>query len=145
MYIRTIGQTHQHSGQTHQCIYHLYMYVISLVPPTAIATSVSALGPPVAGYNFTLSCTVTLTAGLLGPPLVVWVDASGQQISSTEDITLGDPAILGQVTNRTLNFDPIRTSDGGTYTCLATLSSSALATPLNISTAYTVRVQQSKI
>ena len=40
------------------------------VPQTAIMTSVSSLGPAVAGYNFTLTCMVTLIEGLQGTPNV---------------------------------------------------------------------------
>jgi hypothetical protein len=118
---------------------------IILVPANAIETSVNAIGPPVAGYNFTLTCTIRQTEGLLGIPSVLWVDADGQQINSTEDIVLSNPVTSDQTTNLTLYFDPIRTSDEGTYTCLATLSSSALITPLNSSALYMLTVQQSEI
>lgn len=87
---------------------------------------------------------MTLTEGLLGIPSVVWIDSNGQQINSANDIVLSDPMTLGQITNLTLYFDPIRATDGGTYTCMTTLSSSALGTPLNTSSIYIVSVQQSK-
>lgn len=116
-----------------------------IVLPSSIQTSISAIGPPVAGYNFTLICTVTLTEGLTGIPSVEWMDSGGQQINSVNDLVLSDPMTSGQMTNRTLYFDPIRTSDGGTYTCVATVPSPALAMPLNMSAVYVISVLLSKI
>ncbi len=87
---------------------------------------------------------MTQTEGLVGTPSIVWMDSLGQQITSTGDIILSDPVTSGQATSQILYFDPIRTSDEGTYTCMAMLSSSALTTPLNSSTTNVVTVQQSK-
>ena len=107
-------------------------------------TSISSIGQPVAGYNFTLICSVTLIDGLTGMPTVTWIDSSDQQITSAGDLTVNNPMIAGLQTNRTLYFDPIRTRDMGTYTCVATLPSPALSTPLNTSALYTINVQLSK-
>ena len=114
------------------------------VPVTSIETSVSSIGLPVAGYNFTLVCTVTVTEGLLGTPAVWWVDGDGQQISSAGDIVLYDPVTSGLTTNLTLYFDPIRTRDEGSYTCMATVSSPARMGVLNASSMYLIDVQLSK-
>ena len=114
------------------------------VPVTSIETSVSFIGLPVAGYNFTLVCTVTLTEGLLGTAAVWWVDGDGQQIRSAGDIVLYDPMTSGLTTNLTLFFDPIRTRDEGSYMCMATVSSPARMNVLNASSVYLVDVQLSK-
>ncbi len=74
----------------------------------------------------------------------MWIDSSGQQITSAGDIIVSNPMISGLQTNRSLYFDPIRTRDGGTYTCAATLPSPVLSTPLNTSAIYTINVQLSK-
>lgn len=107
-------------------------------------TSISSIGPPVAGYNFTLICTVTLTEGLLDTPAVQWVDSDGQLIMSAEDIVVHDPLTSGRVTNLTLFFDPIRTRDEGTYICVASVSSSALSGVRNSSASTTIDVLLSK-
>ena len=107
-------------------------------------TSVSSIGPSVAGYNYTLVCTVTLIEGMLGAPNIWWTNTNGRLITSSGDIILHDPLTSGLTTTLTLYFDPIRTTDEGTYNCMASVSSPALATPLNSSTAYIVNVLLSK-
>lgn len=114
------------------------------VPDTSIETSISSIGLPVAGYNFTLVCTVTLPEGLLGTPSVWWMDSDGQQIRSAGDIIIYDPVMSGRTTNLTLYFDPIRTRDEDIYICMATVSSPAHMGVLNASSAYNIDVQLSK-
>ena len=107
-------------------------------------TSISADGPSVAGYNFTLTCLVMIVEGL-DMPSVLWVDSKGQSISSNEDIVLGDLISSGRIMSRTLYFDPVRTSDKGTYTCEAALFSSSLNIQLNSSASFNLDVQLSKM
>ena len=107
-------------------------------------TLISSIGSPVAGYNYTLICTVTLTEGLLDTPTIWWVDRNGQLITSAGDVILYDPLTSGLTTNLTLYFDPIRTRDEGTYICIASVSSPALSGVLNSSAVYAIDVQQSK-
>ena len=107
-------------------------------------TSILSIGPSVAGYNYTLTCTVTLIEGMLATPNIWWTNANGQLISSSVDIILHDPLTTGLTTNLTLYFDPIRTVDGGTYVCLTSVSSPALATPLNSSATHIISVLLSK-
>lgn len=114
------------------------------VPDTSIETSIDSIGLPVAGYNFTLVCTVILPDGLLGIPTVWWVNDDGHQIRSAGDIVLYDPVMSGLTTNLTLYFDPIRTRDEGSYTCMATVSSPAHMGVLNATSVYSIDVQLSK-
>ena len=108
-------------------------------------TAISTLGSPVAGYNFTLTCTVTVTEGLTEIPIITWVDSSGQSLNSTGDLIVLEQVSSRQATNRTLYFDPLRTSDEGAYRCIVTLSSPALTLPLNSSATYLIDAQQSKL
>ena len=64
---------------------------------------------------------------------------------SEDDIILSSPVTSDQTTNLTLFFDPIRTVDEDTYTCVAILFSSSLDTTLNSSASLDLTVQQSKI
>ena len=107
-------------------------------------TLISSVGPPVAGYNYTLICTVTLTEGLLGTPTVEWIGRDGQLVVSAEDVIVYDPVTSGRTTNLTLFFDPIRTRDEGSYTCMATVSSPAHMGALNATSVYSIDVQLSK-
>lgn len=113
------------------------------VPPNPIENSINSDGPSVAGYNFTLTCTVMSIEGL-GTPNVLWVDAEGYPANSTDDILLGDLMTSGQITTRNLYFDPIRISDEGIYTCISTLYSPSLDSHLNSSASYELNVQLSK-
>lgn len=122
----------------------MYITPSVLVPETAVATSISSIGPSVAGYNYTLTCAVLLIEGILATPNIWWTNANGQVISSSGDIILYDPLTTGLTTNLTLYFDPIRTMDGGTYICMASVSSPALTTPLNSSTSHVISVLLSK-
>ena len=86
-----------------------------------------------------------MTEGLLGTPSVWWVGRDGQPITyNGDDVVIYDPVTSGLTTIVTLFFDPIRTRDEGTYTCMASLPSPALTTFLNSSTASFVDVQLSK-
>lgn len=107
-------------------------------------TSISSVGLPVAGYNYTLICTVTLIEGLLGTPTVEWVGSDGQIVVSAEDVIVYDPVTFGRTTNLTLFFDPIRNRDEGVYICMASVSSTALSGALNSSTTYFINVTLSK-
>ena len=107
-------------------------------------TSISPAGPPVAGYNFTLTCSTTKTVGLSGTPTLSWVNAGSQPITPTGDIMLGSETTSGLTTTRTLYFDPLRISDEGSYTCVAALMSPGLNATLSSSANYTITVQQSK-
>ena len=121
------------------------LYISPSVPANSIETSVSSVGPPVAGYNYSLICTLTLREGLLGTPMIWWVGRDGQPITSGGDVVIQDPVTSGLTTNLTLFFDPIRTRDEGTYTCMASLTSPALnATVLNSSSSSFINVQLSK-
>ena len=108
-------------------------------------TSINSLGLPVAGYNYTLICTVIVTEGLLGTPTVEWVGSDGQLVVSAEDVIVYDPVTSGRTTNLTLFFDPIRTRDEGVYMCVTSISSAALSGTLNSSTTYFINVLLSKL
>ena len=121
------------------------MYIFPSVPATSIETSVSSVGPPVAGYNYSLVCTLTLRAGLLGTPTLWWIGRDGEPISLGGDVVVLGPVMSGLTVSLTLFFDPIRTTDEGTYTCMASLSSPALNEVLNSSASSFVDIQLSKI
>lgn len=107
-------------------------------------TSISSIGPSVAGYNYTLTCTATLIKGMSGAPNIWWTDVDGQLVSSSGDIVLYDPLTTGLTTTLTLYFDPIRLMNGGMYICMASVQSLALTAPLNSSTSHVINVLLSK-
>lgn len=115
-----------------------------LAPSTVIATSITPIGPAVAGYNFSMTCSVTLTNGFSGIPTISWTNPQGQALVSSGDLVLQSTVTLNQVSSSTVHIDPIRTSDAGSYTCSATFTSVALSLRANSSASYIVQVQQSK-
>lgn len=113
------------------------------MPTTSVTTSISD-EPAFAGYNFTLTCTVTKTEGLSGTPSVSWVDADSQPIVESDNLYLSEQVTSGLTTTKSLYFDPLRLSDEGSYMCVASLSSSALSAPLSSTVTDFVDVQESK-
>lgn len=59
-------------------------------------------------------------------------------------MNLVGPTTDGQLTRLALNFDPLQSSDAGEYSCVATASSPALATPLTDSASWNIVIQDSK-
>ena len=99
--------------------YSLSLKLFSLVqPPTVAITQSPAIA--IAGESFTLTCTVTLTMGVLEQPAIEWIGLDDNDPGiAVGDVTadMGDASIY----TRTLTF-MLRTSHGGIYTCEATSS-----------------------
>ena len=106
--------------------------------------SVVSTALPVAGNNYTLTCTVTLTNGLSGFPEVMWLNSNGQEIVSEGDTTVYGPLTSGLITTLILEFDPLRIRDEGLYTCDAVYSSPILATEVNSSATEYIDVELGK-
>ena len=111
-----------------------------LVPPTALAASVSRSGIARARMTYNLTCTVSKTVdGLINSPAATWTTRG-------EEVTNGDGIAVSTMTNditsiSTLTFDPLRTSHNGIYSCVGTLTSPALFIPLMPSTVEILNVQ----
>lgn len=73
-----------------------------------------------AGQDLTLTCTVVSD----GPPHVRWIGPDGQPISR-EGITVSPHTASGLITTLQLMFLPLRTSHGGTYTCISSVDTSS--------------------
>ena len=102
--------------------------------------SITSEGMIVAGQNYTLICTATRQQALSVTPEIVWLDSAGNQLDSEEGITI---TVL-TTTNETvaeLEFNPLKTSKGGQYTCQAILESNAALAPLNKTATASVVVQ----
>ena len=85
--------------------------------------------------EYTLICRVISAEKLFSPPNIVWMD------SNRDNITVGPLMPEGAVTTRNLTFDPLRTSHGEIYTCMAniTIPEASVAVMSNNST--TINVQ----
>ena len=81
-------------------------------------------GAAIAGQQYRIVCTVAFPTGLTNPITVQWYGLDGR-ISSGGGITLGDTLMSATNITSSLEFDPLRTSHGGQFSCRATLTSSA--------------------
>ena len=109
------------------------------VPSTAISIYISRSGSLVAGSEFTLSCVVSeLVVGLTEMPSALWENFAGAQISS--EVVLESSRTDGMAM-AVLQFNPLKTSFSGGYTCRGTLVSPAKQTPLEEIAREDIRVQ----
>ena len=83
-------------------------------------------GVPVAGETFTLLCRVILPDGLTTQPQITWISPQGNTLTSEGELTVGNQLVVGnpsRLTTYIIQFSPLLTSHGGTYTCKATVNS----------------------
>jgi hypothetical protein len=74
---------------------------LSLLAVNLVAT-VTPIGTPTAGETFSLDCSVS---GIDDTATYQWFDSDGTQLTNTSE----------------LQFSPLRASEGGVYTCQATV------------------------
>ena len=74
------------------------------------------------GSNTTLTCVVISAFS----PSVQWLDKNNNLVTFSGDfIWMEEPYTIGRATYVHLNFDPIRSSHGGWYTCKSVISNPA--------------------
>ena len=91
---------------------HHSLYPSSLPTVSALAMNITSSGSPVAGQSYSLNCTGALVGNASIVSITTWSNATGG-IPSGNGIT---------VSGGILTFNPLRTSHGGQYSCLSTLS-----------------------
>ena len=90
-----------------------------------VSLSSSPLSPIVAGDSLTLTCSVTLPAGVTGTPDIQWEGPGVTLIPAA-------PTTSGQEVSSVLTLSAIATSQAGQYSCTATLSGSSISTALTV-------------
>ena len=85
----------------------------------------SPSSPIVAGDSLTLTCSITLPAGVIGIPDFQW---EGPGVTPTP----AAPTTSGQEVSSVLTLSAIATSQAGQYSCTATLSGSSVSTALTV-------------
>ena len=90
-----------------------------------ISLSSSPSSPIMVGDSVTLTCSVTLPAGVTGTPDFQW---EGPGVTPTP----AAPTTSGQEVFSVLTFSGIATSQTGQYSCNATLRDSSISTALNV-------------
>ena len=107
------------------------------LPPPVVTTS--SYGSTIAGSVYSLVCIVKVVDGLVVGPDVVWMKNGGVVVNRTN--TTLTRTVSGGHSTLNLTFNPLLTSHGGQYTCVATISVPQLSLNITNSSAVTVSVQ----
>lgn len=111
------------------------------VPETSVSLSINTLGNPIAGRMYNLFCITSVADGIQSTPILTWLDSNGYSVTTGDDITVGPPTAI----SLPLQFNILRESNSGTYTCSAILYSLALQVPLVITASFDMSVQRKKL
>ena len=98
------------------------------------------MGSDTAGQVYQLLCTVEVVEGLTVAPDVMWLDRTNVPVNQ-QDITVGERENMGNITNLTLTFNPLRTSHAGPYTCRASVTIAEVSINVNNDDMFSVNVQ----
>lgn len=82
-------------------------------------------GVAIAGQQYRIMCIVVFPLGLTNPITVQWYGSNGLIASSGGGITLGETLTYATNITSSLEFNPLRASHGGQFSCRATITSSA--------------------
>ena len=107
------------------------------LPPPVVTTL--SYGSSIAGSVYSLVCTVKVVDGLVVVPDMVWMKDGGALVNGTN--TTLTRTVSGGNSTLNLTFNPLLTSHGGQYTCVATISVPQLSLSVTKSSAVTVSVQ----
>ena len=108
----------------------------ALLPPVI---TTSSYGSTIAGSVYSLVCMVKVVDGLIVVPDVVWMMDGGILVNGTN--TTLTRTMSGGNSTLNLTFNPLLTSHGGQYTCVATISVPQLSLNITNLSAVTVSVQ----
>ena len=93
----------------------------SLTAPPAPQVIITPSGSSTAGSPYTLTCTVMVVNGLVVVPQVMWLK-NGSSVVVGNGISVTPGVVSANTTTLTLQFNPLHTSDGGQYFCIANVS-----------------------
>ncbi len=93
-------------------------------------------GPSTAGNVTTLTCSATLMQSLRGTLIMNWMTQVGTKIGNGTlvDVTVSSSGVA-------LTFDPLHSSHGGQYLCVASVNISAANVYISGNASYNITVQ----
>ena len=103
------------------------------LPPPSVNITVSEANPD-AGETYTLTCTAPAVENLVVMPILTWTDPLNGAVA-------GDQDDAGTTSTLTLMFNPLRTQQGGVYTCKADIVIDTISFELRANTSQSVNVQ----
>ena len=113
----------------------------SLTALPAPQVTITPSGSSTAGSPYTLTCTVMVVNGLVVVPQVMWLK-NGASVVVRNGISVTPGVVSANTTTLTLQFNPLHTSDGGQYSCIANVSLPVISiTRLYTNNTYTTIVQ----
>ena len=83
-------------------------------------------GDAIAGEMFTLFCRVAVSEVFVNQPEIVWLSPQGNTITTSDQVTVGIQELTGipsRLNTYTIQFNPLMTSNAGSYQCQATVMS----------------------
>ena len=117
----------------------------SLTALPAPQVTITPSGSSTAGSPYTLTCTVMVVNGLVVVPQVMWLK-NGARVVVGNGISVTPGVVSANTTTLTLQFNPLHTSDGGQYSCIANVSLPVISTTeLYTNNTYTTVVQSKPI
>ncbi len=97
----------------------IYPNLVCTVPITwgiaDIEPSISS--QPTEGYEYTYLCSIVLSDGLEAKPNLVWVGPDGDPVADSNNIMIGQTETVGRETSLALNYVPLNSTHGGSYSC----------------------------
>ncbi len=116
------------------------VYMHCMTPQTAPlppVVTISVSGDSVAGSSLSLLCTATPPIPLMTPPTISWVG-----VVSSDDVTVTNSLTVLE-SNTMVTFNPLRTSRGGVYMCVAgyNIPAADISSSVQNSDSTTVNVQ----
>lgn len=103
-----------------------------------MSLSITTVGSLIAGRAYHVICNAALVNGIHSTPIFTWLDSDDRRLASGDGINVGLPTAK----SLSLEFNLLRFSMNGTYTCRVILFSLALQTPLITSTTINIDVQR---
>ena len=121
-----------------------YMQQQFSVPAEVLeVTATSDDSSPILGQSYSMDCVGHKTiSGLMNLPSPQWLTPTGHLLSSNNDTQLRGPSSVGLSSSELVaRFPTLCTSHAGSYTCRASLSSSALMSPIVKTETFAIIVQ----
>ena len=116
-------------------MFYAYHFIALLILEVAVfATTVSSNGSRDIGSNFSLTCQLETVPGLIGNSTLSWQNSRGNIVEMSQYSGTN-------LTDVTLNLNPLMFEDRGLYICIASFMSSVTNDMFSNSTEYNLTVQ----
>lgn len=108
-----------------QCTKLIFLSLYFIVPIDNVQVSAMTEGVATAGQQYRIICMVIFPLGLTNSITVQWYGSNGLIASNGGGITLGETLAYATNITSSLEFNPLRASHGGQFSCRATITSPA--------------------